>query len=1276
MAVKSTFFAMLLCTLFLSASPVPQADIVVKDGTELEAQVFAQYGVKYSAVRTLEREDLKALAAKITRTATIASSTRSVTFAKVTQSEGLLLSEPTSDDSAVAFADFGPDVSRAVVQLMTLGEAASEMGLRLNDGKMYVGWVVSVDRFNDQGQCLSSTSMSLKLYTRLPLKVLKLELYTVIKNHLSMQEDSSTVAHLVDGQFEVNISSISGSIQHTYLVAYDPTKLPCEIRRDGKEFCGGLLTKDSASSQWHGTASSTTPLGPSSGPVPEGYLYVESGKATDVSSLSSRQGTFTGVSFQYHMSGNDPGSLVIEGFSSPPGMWLQKWRSNGTQQSSKTDRWRQAHVTFDDEMQLVRVVAVPGEAGPGTTAIAAVKLTASVASAATPDFLMYTLTQHTSRVRSVVFSPDGQLIASGSVDATTKVWNATTGQLLRTLKVGDAVVRVAFFPDGEKITTGAVDGTLKVWSVRTGQLSGTIMCHSPWALSPRGHDILCPHSRGHLILWDVDTGQQVKEFPDLRLGSYHTLAFAADGAQIVAVGSRAGATVFATIDAATGSVVHQVQSPGSVTDATLSPDLKQVVSCVDAAFRRQDVQTAKTRLTWSIARQFCSHVAFSPDGQQLVSVNQHALNVWAIATGRLLRTLSGHDANVLAVAFSPDGRHIVSGSRDSSIKMWRATPLPSAAPGAAAATPPPKPEAANLAHLRLPDMSPGLAQVHMPGMAPDAMAVHEAFPIEGDVLSSGPMAAAMAKPRPVVHAGAVLAVIFVPDGRQAVSYSADSIAFWDTASGELNRTVTMEGAPAAVCAAFAPDAHHVASGGMDHAVRLWTTRGSLVHRLEGHSGYVRAVAFSPDGEWVASGSADRTVLLWHLKHESGVPAPVHTLKGHHADIAAVAFSPDGQHVISGGDDGTVRVWTTTWGNTIHTLPGAGPLDRLVALAVAPDGGQVATSSLLGPHGLQLRSTHDGKAPVVLDGHNASVLALAFAPTGRHVVSGSADRTLKVWDPKAGRVLGTMAGHSGRIVSVAVSPDGNQVVSGSDDNSVRLWVAPTDHSGAPALTQPTSALYSTTTGNISWSPKLQIGVIHAAAFSPDGQQVAASSALGRGHRFCVYSRTGELVHTLCIQCSAAAIAFTADGQMLAAIVSDPKQKVLCPCTCAPAHVPMPSTHPLPMGCPCRTPPGYCTVLCHSPEGATPATRVTWLITGTRVCANSWNARFFSLLSPSCFPDLCSQVTACGPLGPSCTPVLFSLSSSLPLTQEAPLDDVAATIRLTGCSAGRVLSCLLV
>ena len=74
------------------------------------------------------------------------------------------------------------------------------------------------------------------------------------------------------------------------------------------------------------------------------------------------------------------------------------------------------------------------------------------------------------------------------------------------------------------------------------------------------------------------------------------------------------------------------------------------------------------------------------------------------------------------------------------------------------------------------------------------------------------------------------------------------------------------------------------------------------------------------------------------------------------------------------------------------------------------------------------------------GHSSSVRSVAAFPSGDRVVSGSEDKTLKLWDASTGECLATWEVHSNGVNSVAVFPAGDRVVSGSHDKTLKLWGA--------------------------------------------------------------------------------------------------------------------------------------------------------------------------------------------------------------------------------------------
>jgi WD40 repeat protein len=72
------------------------------------------------------------------------------------------------------------------------------------------------------------------------------------------------------------------------------------------------------------------------------------------------------------------------------------------------------------------------------------------------------------------------------------------------------------------------------------------------------------------------------------------------------------------------------------------------------------------------------------------------------------------------------------------------------------------------------------------------------------------------------------------------------------------------------------------------------------------------------------------------------------------------------------------------------------------------------------------------------GHMDHVTSIAFSPDGHTALSGSYDKTLKLWEVPTGKELRTFTGHADQVLSVAFSPDGRTALSGSTDKTLKLW----------------------------------------------------------------------------------------------------------------------------------------------------------------------------------------------------------------------------------------------
>ncbi|NJM86462.1 MAG: hypothetical protein HC847_03880 [Hydrococcus sp. RU_2_2] len=74
----------------------------------------------------------------------------------------------------------------------------------------------------------------------------------------------------------------------------------------------------------------------------------------------------------------------------------------------------------------------------------------------------------------------------------------------------------------------------------------------------------------------------------------------------------------------------------------------------------------------------------------------------------------------------------------------------------------------------------------------------------------------------------------------------------------------------------------------------------------------------------------------------------------------------------------------------------------------------------------------------LVGHLDRVSTVCFSCDGKTLISGSWDKTIKIWQIDKGQEICTLTGHLDAVLSVAISPDGQKIISGSADNSIKIW----------------------------------------------------------------------------------------------------------------------------------------------------------------------------------------------------------------------------------------------
>ncbi len=119
----------------------------------------------------------------------------------------------------------------------------------------------------------------------------------------------------------------------------------------------------------------------------------------------------------------------------------------------------------------------------------------------------------------------------------------------------------------------------------------------------------------------------------------------------------------------------------------------------------------------------------------------------------------------------------------------------------------------------------------------------------------------------------------------------------------------------------------------------------------------------------------------------------------------------------------------------------GHLGAVMAVEVSPDGKCVISGSW--DKTVKIWNIETGECLKTLKGHSADIQSLAVFPDGLKIASASRDRTLKIWDIRSGNCLTTLEGHEGEVTSVSISPDGKRIISGSNDKTIKVWNSETN-----------------------------------------------------------------------------------------------------------------------------------------------------------------------------------------------------------------------------------------
>ena len=471
-----------------------------------------------------------------------------------------------------------------------------------------------------------------------------------------------------------------------------------------------------------------------------------------------------------------------------------------------------------------------------------------------------TLNGPSAGIGSVLFSPDGLLIASADKDGTVYLWDTRTGQQrnIPTEKHGHAKIPFSFSPDGKILASCNRDGIISLWDTRTGQQKQTLPRHehsvSCVSFSPNGEMLASGTRDGTVYLWDLQTRQQKGVFTGHTVGyqkaHQHTkkitrLSFNPDGTTLV---SECADTTVRLWNIETGQYkdIRTGDSTAEIYSLAMSPDSTTIASgSNDGIIRIWDTRTGQRKSALTGHASIVSALSFSPDSTTLASgAWDNTIRLYDPRTGKQHGILRGHTGSINSLSYSPDGETLASGDSKGDIRLW--------------------------------DVRTQLQKNILKGHTSDVKSL--SFSPDGETLASGGQKKKIhlwdvhtgeRKKTITDHTHYVSSVLFSPDGKTLVSGSWDeTIRFWDAHTGEQKGTLLWD---VISSLSFSPDGQMLASGGVFSRqnsitpISLWDVKtGQEKKAFMGHTEWIYDVLFSPDGKTLASASRDGTILLWDL----------------------------------------------------------------------------------------------------------------------------------------------------------------------------------------------------------------------------------------------------------------------------------------------------------------------------------------------------------------------------------------------------------------------------
>ena len=625
-----------------------------------------------------------------------------------------------------------------------------------------------------------------------------------------------------------------------------------------------------------------------------------------------------------------------------------------------------------------------------------------------------TLKGHTDAVRSLVISPDGNILASGSSDKTVRVWDMKTGNCLNVLDGHAERIRaLVMIDDGKKIISGCWDKIIRIWSIKEKKDRHYLKGHNAEVMdlvvSEDGMKVFSCGKDGVIFVWDLDKSEKIYTLEGHQ-GAVCSLALHPNGLSLISGGidckiikwNLSSYTQTGEFIGHQDAIVAIKFFKGNLISAGLDKTLR-----IWSMMKDEEVTILRSHPGTIVALDVASWKMTIVTG-----IKEKIVYLWDFQTLNLIGSILVHDEAITFIKTSKELNGFVTGSVDGMIKLWNFSTI------------------SCLKTLIGHEGSVLSCKINHEGTK--LISGGEDRSIRIWDLKSGKQIAISGNNKAPLRA-----MDASPDGTQLI-YTGEENSIRLRRLNKIKTMNIIQVKKSVKCLDISKDEKIMVSATDENNLIVWDFNTFIKKQtLEGHSHQIFAVKISDNNQKAVSGSADNTIRVWDLIGLKNLKI----FKGSSNKVTCLEIFANSTRLISGAYDNYLRLWDLEKLETIaeKTYLHA---SRITALTLSEDETRFFAAGF--DYQIIIGDLSKFRKNSVLEGgqrnHNKIITSLIFINNkqkGEQLISGSYDKTVKIWDLKEETLIRTLNTESD-VLSMTVNSSNTKLVLGLEERYIQMW----------------------------------------------------------------------------------------------------------------------------------------------------------------------------------------------------------------------------------------------